>query len=126
MKEVDADAIQVGVELRESVEPGFDSAPVVIARPIIADSLHVLERSPLRRIRNGLQLGPAGGAQAPFQILEIRVADVKLEQPDFIAHRFPSLPLSEFSATLEPTSLHTFVVVDEAVSAGGQHTAHSA
>ena len=86
MQEVDADAIQVGVELRESVEPGFDSTPVVIARPIFADFLHVLEGYPLRRIRNGLQVGPAGGAQAFFQILEIRVADMNLERPDFIAH----------------------------------------
>src|SRR5260370_28983108 len=86
MQEVDADAIQVGVELRESVEPGLDFAPVVIARPIFADFVHVLERNPLRRIRNGLRVGPAGGAQALFQILEIRVADLNLERPDFIAH----------------------------------------
>src|SRR5258707_3130317 len=86
MQEVDADAIQVGVELRESVEPGFDSATVVIARPIFADILHVLERNPLRPIRNGLRVGPAGGAQALFQILEIRVADLNLERPYFIAH----------------------------------------
>src|SRR5216684_6291426 len=86
MQEVDADAIQVGVELRERVEPGFDSAPVVIARPIFADVLHVLDGNPLRRIRNGLQVGPAGGAQALFQILEIRVADMNLEPLDFIAH----------------------------------------
>src|SRR6266446_9691548 len=86
MQEVDADAIQVGLELRESVEPGFDSAPVVIARPIFADFLHVLEGNPLRPIRNGLQVRPAGGAQALFQILEIRVANMNLERPDFIAH----------------------------------------
>src|SRR6266404_3072259 len=105
MQEVDADAIQVGVELRESVKPGFDSAPVVIARPIFADFLHVLEGNPLRRIRNGLQVGPAGGAQAPFQILEIRVADMNLERPDFIAHWFaPQFHFQRCSDTLEPTS----------------------
>src|SRR5216684_1136005 len=86
MQEIDADAIQLSMALRESVEPGFDSAPVVIARPIFADFLHVLERNPLRRIRNGLRVGRAGGAQALFQILEIRVADLNLERPDFIAH----------------------------------------
>src|SRR6266851_1701411 len=86
MQKVDADAIQVGVELRESVEPGFDSAPVVIARPIFADFLHVLEGNPLRQIRNGLQVGPARSAQALFQILEIRVAHMNLEPLDFIAH----------------------------------------
>src|SRR5260370_32845194 len=106
MQEVDADAIQVGVELRERVEPGFDSAPVVIAGPIIAEFLHVLEGNPLRRIRNGLQVRPAGGAQALFQILEIRVADIDLERPDFIAHGLlPQFPFQGCSATLEPTSL---------------------
>src|SRR5260370_31601404 len=86
MKKVDADAIQVGVELRERVEPGFDSAPVVVAGPIFADFLHVLEGNPLRRIWDGLQVGPAGGAQALFQILEIRVADLNLDPPDFLTH----------------------------------------
>src|SRR5260370_17677401 len=88
MQEVDADAIQVGVELRESVEPGFDSATVVIARPIFADILHVLEGNPLRQIRNGLKVGPAGGAQALFQNLEIHVADMNLQRPDFTTHDY--------------------------------------
>src|SRR5216683_8382612 len=102
MQKVHADAIQVGAELRESVEPLFDFAPVVIARPIFADFLHVLERNPLRRIRNGLRVGPAGGAQALFQILEIRVADLNLEGPDFIAHGLLlSSPFQGCSATLE-------------------------
>src|SRR6266849_6886238 len=119
MQEVDNGAVQVGVELRESVESGFDSAPVVIALPIFADFLHVLERSPLRRIRNGLWVGPAGGAQAPFQILAIRVADLNLERPDFIAHGL--LLRSPFRVLVPRLSpLHTFVVVDEAVTAGGQ------
>src|SRR5258708_146628 len=67
MQEVDADAIQVGVELRESVEPGFDSAPVVIARPIFADVLHVLEGNPLRRISNGLPCVFIDEARRPFE-----------------------------------------------------------
>jgi len=46
MQEVNAEPIQVGVKLRESVEPGFDFAPIVIARPIFADFLHVIERNP--------------------------------------------------------------------------------
>src|SRR5258708_32632839 len=121
MEEVDAGASQVGVELRESVEPGFDSAPVVIALPIFADVLHVLEGNPLRRIRDGLQVGPAGGAQALFQILEIRIADLNLERPDFIAHGLPlSSPFRVLAPRLSP--LHTFVVVDEAVNAGGHNT----
>src|SRR5712692_9733935 len=101
MQEIDADAIQVGVKLRESVEPGFDSATVVIARPIFADILHVLERNPLRRIRNGLRVGPAGGAHALFQILEIRVADLNLERPYFIAHGLLLRSPQGCSATLE-------------------------
>src|SRR5260370_25517517 len=125
MQEVDADAIEGGAELRESVEPGFDSAPVVIARSIVADFLHVLERNPLRPIRNGLRVGPAGGTQALFQILEIRVADMNLERPDFIAHG--SLLNCTFRVVAPRLSLlHTFVVVDESVNAGGQHTSHSA
>src|SRR6266849_5476529 len=122
MQEVDADAILVGVELRESVEPGFDSATVVIARPVFADFLHVLEGNPLRRIRNGLQVGPARGAQALFQILEIRIADMNLEPLDFVAHGLllrihkdwarearsapagSQFPFQGCSATLEPTS----------------------
>src|SRR6266852_8540873 len=125
MQEVDADAIQAGVELRESVEPGFDSAPVVIAPPIFANVLHVLEGNPLRRIRNGLQVGPAGGAQALFQILEICVTDPNVERPDFIAHGLLlSCPFRVVAPRLSP--LYTFVVVDEAVNAGGDHSVHSA
>src|SRR5260370_41999238 len=125
MKKVDADPIQVGVELRESVEPGLGSAPVVIAGPIFADFLHVLEGTPLRRIWDGLQVGPAGGAQALFQILEIRVADLNLERPDFVGHGLLlSSPFGVLAPRLSP--LHTFVVVDEAVNAGWEHTAHSA
>src|SRR5260370_20908050 len=112
MQEVDADAIQVGVELRERVEPGFDSAPVVIAGPIIAEFLHVLDGNPLRRIRNGLRVGPAGGAQALFQILEIRIANIDLEWPDFIAHglllSFPFRVLApRFSPHFTRSSLYT-------------------
>src|SRR5216683_6083446 len=114
MQEVDADAIQVGVELRESVEPGFGSAPVVVVRPVFADGLYVLEGNLLRQIRNGLRVGPAGGAQALFQILEIRVADMNLERPDFIAHDLLlSSPFRVLALRLSP--LHTFVVAEEAV-----------
>src|SRR5260370_32169212 len=107
MQEVDADAIKVGAELRESVEPGFDSAPVVIARPIVADFLHVLERNPLRPIRNGLRVGPAGGTHALFQILEIRVADMNLVRPELLTHA--SLLDSTVSGVAPHlTSLHQF------------------
>src|SRR5260370_10833754 len=110
MQEIDADAIQLSMALRESVEPRFDFAPVVLARPIFADFLHVLERKPLRRIRNGLRVGPAGGAQAFFQIPEIRVADMNLERPDFIAHGLLlSSPFRVVTSHFSP--LHTFVVV---------------
>src|SRR5215471_16981331 len=86
MQEVDAEPIQVGVKLWESVEPRFDFAPIVIARPVFADFLHVSERNPLRPIRDGLRVGPARGAYALFQIFEIRLADMNFERPNFITH----------------------------------------
>src|SRR5215472_1745084 len=62
------------------------TATAAMSRPVFADFLHVIERNPLRPIRDGLRVGPARGAQALFQIFEICLVDMNLERPNFITH----------------------------------------
>ena len=62
--DVDAQAVELGAELRERVEPLLAAAPVVLLRPVAAELLHVRERDALRPVVDRLRLGPAGPGQA--------------------------------------------------------------
>ena len=50
VQEVDVDAVDLGEELRERVEPRLDLAPVVLRRPVVGEGLHRRELHALRGV----------------------------------------------------------------------------
>src|SRR5215469_921936 len=86
VKEVNREAIELGMKLREFIESRFGSAPVVAALPILANLFDVGERRALRPIGYGFRLGPTSSAQTPLQVVQVVVADVDLKGGDLSAH----------------------------------------
>ena len=84
--EVDVEAVDLGPELREAVEPGLRRRPVVLVEPVPAQLADVGERDPLRPVVDGLGLRPPGPAQPLAQVVEIGFGDVDAERDDAITH----------------------------------------
>ena len=89
VEEVDAEAVELGAELRERVEARLGRPPVVLRRPVRAQLLHVRERDALRPVVDGLGLGPAGASQPLPEVDEILVRDVDAERHDLVGHANP-------------------------------------
>ena len=58
--EVDVHAVDLGGELRQRVQPGFDPPSVVLCRPVLAQCLHCGQLYPLRAVADKLPARPAG------------------------------------------------------------------
>jgi hypothetical protein len=65
MNEVDVDAVDVGDELRKSIHPRFDLAPVVGRPPIVDEGLELRQRDTLGLIGNSLAIRPSRRQNAP-------------------------------------------------------------
>ena len=65
MNEVDVQAVDLGNEVREGVDPRFALAPVVLRAPVTREFLHGRERHALRKIGDGFLLGQPGRNDAP-------------------------------------------------------------
>ena len=59
--EVDVEAVDLGQELREGVQPRLEPAEVVVVAPVAGELLHRRQLHALRRVGDGLLLGPARG-----------------------------------------------------------------
>jgi hypothetical protein len=88
--EMDAEAVNPGLELRKAVEPGFARAPVVFLKPIPADLLRIGERKALRPIVDTFPFRPSGGTQPALQVIQLIIGGGNFERRYLIAHR-PSL-----------------------------------
>jgi hypothetical protein len=85
--EVDVDAVNGRLELREGVQFCLALAPVIIHRPMADEFLEFCELRALRLIGDGLLVGPSGRHEAPLQVGEVRVRYVNAEGDDRIASR---------------------------------------
>ena len=83
VQEVDAQAVDLGLELANLFEPCLAAAPVVAFAPVCAQLLQLAERYTLARIRLGLR--PASRAQSQAQSLEFRFWHRRCERLDHVA-----------------------------------------
>jgi hypothetical protein len=99
--EVDVQAVDLGDELRQSFQLGFDLAPVVIRRPVARELLHQCERHALGRVRDGLLLGPARGPR-----MRARSSSSSASDASKVKGRTASAPatVSVLTAILPPPS----------------------
>ena len=77
--EVDLEAVERCQELREPVDGGFATAPVVVALPVIEYLAHVGERDALGPVVRRFRLGQAGPCQSGPEIFQRCIVDGDLE-----------------------------------------------
>ena len=73
MDEVDVDAVDIGDELGQSIQPRFDLAPVVLVRPIVRELLHRRELHALRCVTDEFLVRPLCRGDPPLQVRECLV-----------------------------------------------------
>ena len=73
MDEVDVEAVDLGDELRQRIEPRFDRAPVVI-QPVLGQLLDRRERYALRTVAHEFSAGPARLGDAAFEVEAAMIA----------------------------------------------------
>src|SRR5205823_1826851 len=86
VQEVDSQAVDLGAELRDVVEPRLQSPPVVAGAPVVAEFLDIRERHPLRPIGDRLALGPASPPEPVAQVVELRLGNLDTERGDLSRH----------------------------------------
>ena len=82
MDEVDVDAVDLGRELREVVQPLLEAPEVVVVRPVVGERLQRGELDTLRAVVDELLARPARGLEAAAQLAELLVGNVYLEGTD--------------------------------------------
>ena len=88
--EVDAESVQVRLELGESIQLRLATAPVVFLLPILGDFLQLGERDALLPVVDGLLVRPSRVREAALEVDDLRVGDLDLEGLD-LAHAGGSL-----------------------------------
>jgi hypothetical protein len=66
--EVDVEAVDLGYELRQGVQPRLQPPEVVLGPPVASECLHRRKLDALRPVRDGLALGPPRGLYATAKI----------------------------------------------------------
>src|SRR5690348_12774109 len=79
MNEVDLKPVDLGLELRQRIQPRLARAPIVVFRPIARERLKRGELHTLRPIGDQLLAGPAGGVDAAAKVCERLVREADLE-----------------------------------------------
>ena len=77
--EVDLDAVDLGGELRQGVQPRLAPAPVVLARPVAGELQQHRPLHPLRSVGHELLGGPARRLDAAAQVVDLRFGNLDLE-----------------------------------------------
>ena len=85
VQEVDAEPIDLGLELREGIQPLLPFAPPVAVGPVAAQVSHVLERHPLGPVLDRFRLGPPGPAQPVNQVVDLLGPDGDAKRDDLLA-----------------------------------------
>src|SRR5215475_985479 len=87
MDEVNVNPIDLRPELRELVQPGLRSSPVVLQLPVSAEVLDVIQRNPLRPVRYRLAFGPARAGKAPPQVIQVSFRNLDLKRDDLLTSK---------------------------------------
>ena len=82
VSKLDVEAVDLGDELRQRVQPCLTMAPDVTGAPVFADFLDVGERGALAPILGCLALGPTGIGQAAAQIGDGGFRNLETERAD--------------------------------------------
>ena len=82
MDEVDVEAVDLGQELGECVQPRLDPPEVVLVAPVVRQGLHRGEWHALREIGHRFPLGPAGRPQSAAEVVDLGLGDLDPEGPD--------------------------------------------
>jgi hypothetical protein len=82
LDEVDVNAVDLGLELRQRVQPRLAPSPIVLGRPVARECLQSRQLYALRPICDELLAGEADRGDAPTQVLQCLVGDVDMEGPD--------------------------------------------
>src|SRR5215208_6143131 len=77
--EMNVEAVDLGDEVREGLQPLLALAPVVLFRPIARERLHRREPRALGLIFDGLLFGPLCRRDAPPKVVEVLFRHVDLE-----------------------------------------------
>src|SRR4051812_47361132 len=81
VNEVDVEPINLGDELRQSVEPRLDIAPVVAGLPVLRELLHSGQLHALGLIGHGLLVGPLRCGDASAETAELLLRNGDVERP---------------------------------------------
>jgi hypothetical protein len=82
VNEVNGHAIDLGRELRQRVQPRFDTPEVVVVRPITRELLECRQLHTLRAVVDELLAGPAGRFDAAVEVIDVGLRKLNLERPD--------------------------------------------
>ena len=85
MQEVQAEAVDFGAVLRESVHPGGETEVVVLS-PIAAEVLGASQRHALRPVADGFRLRPPRPPQPVPQVGDSGLVQLDLERFDHAPH----------------------------------------
>src|SRR4029077_10121348 len=80
--EMNVEAVDLGEELRQRVQPRFALAPVVLRRPVSREGLSRCELHALRCVRDRLAIGPPCRVDAPPQFGEFRFRNTYMKRTD--------------------------------------------
>jgi len=80
--EVNVQSIDLGLELRQSVQPRLDLAPVVVLPPIARECLDRGDLNTLRVVCDRFPLGPPCRVDASAQFGEIRLWKIHMKRTD--------------------------------------------
>jgi len=92
VNEVNVETLQLGLELRESIQSLLSIAPVVLLPPVFTYLLQIGEGGSLGPVVDGFRLGETRIGEALFQVVELFVGDVDFEGGD-LAHGISGLHL---------------------------------
>jgi hypothetical protein len=80
--EVDVDAVDLGDELRQRVQPRFDAPEGVLVQPVVRERLQRRQLHALRSVGDQLFARPARRGDAPAQVVNLLLRDLDAEGPD--------------------------------------------
>src|SRR6266511_2080253 len=83
---MDAEAVELGRELRQVLQALLAAAPVVPVLPVGAEITQPVDGYALAPIGHGRRLGPTGVGEAPAKVVELVVADTRAERGHGVSH----------------------------------------
>ena len=84
--EVDSEAVDLGPELGQAVQPCLGGPPVIPIGPIATEILEVRAWHPLGPVLDGLGIGPARPSQPSTEIGELRIGYPDVKLGDLVRH----------------------------------------